>query len=277
MTILQADDSRLDDYRHLRDRDLSGARRAEGLFVGETIKIAETMLERPGLTRSVLASERMSARVREMIEHSASKDVPLFIASDATLEETAGFSVHRGVLAIGLRASLDTRRADAPPFTSGRLLVALDGLNNMDNVGAIFRSAAAFGVDGVLLSRDCHDPLYRKAIRVSMGHALRVPFAWSDDLASVIHAFRRARPELRVLAAACSPHARDIAEFESGGVGSAPSTLVIIGNEHSGISQSVLAAATDRVRIPIAEGVDSLNAAIAASIVLHRLSSIPRT
>lgn len=271
-------DPRLDDYRSLRDRDLSGARRSEGVFIGETIPILIAMLAQPGLTRSVLSSQRMAGRVEGAIAGacagaSDTAPPPHFVVNDTLLEQTAGFDVHRGVLAVGMRTPLDNRRADAPPFTTGRLLLALDSLNNIDNIGAIFRSAAAFGVDGVLLSRATHDPLYRKVVRVSMGNVLTTPYAWCDDLAATLLRLRELRPDLRVLAADCAGDARDIAEFDVR-VSIAPAPhIVIIGNEFEGISPSVLDAATHRVRIPIAAGVDSLNAAVAASIILHRLSS----
>ena len=273
--ILDLNDPRLDDYRFLRDRDLSGARRNEGLFVGETLPILTQMLAIPGVTRSILASQRMAERAAQVIAQSASPNVPLLIASDVIIEQTAGFDVHRGALAIGLRASLDCRTPFDSAFQSANLLVALDGVINMDNVGAIFRGAAAFGVGGVLLSKDSHDPLYRKALRVSMGYALTIPYAWCDDLASTISDMRARRPLLRVLAADCSRSAKDIADFDSQTHAETPPTMLIVGSEFEGISPLVLKASTDRVRIQIATSVDSLNAAVAASICLHRLAAKP--
>ncbi len=272
--IRDAGDARLDDYRNLRERDLSDARRAEGLFVGETIHIVERMLAQPGLVRSVLASERMVDRVAALIAASASPTTPLLVATEAIMETTAGFHVHRGVLAMGLRARLDSRAPLSAPFVEAHILLALDGLNNMDNVGSIFRAAAAFGVGGVLLSRTSHDPLYRKSIRVSMGHALEVPFAWCEDLGVTLDELGRAR-EGQVLAADSSADAPTIDDWLADEAGAAaidsPITLVI-GSEFDGISASVSAACTSRVRIPMAARVDSLNAAVAASILLHRLA-----
>ncbi len=273
--ILDFNDPRLDDYRFLRDRDLSGARRNEGLFVGETLPIITQMVASLGLTRSVLASQRMAERAAQIIAKSASPNVPLLIASDAIIEQTAGFDVHRGALAIGIRTQLDHRTPFEPAFQSAKLLIALDGVINMDNVGAIFRGAAAFGVGGVLLSKDSHDPLYRKALRVSMGYALTIPYAWCDDLAATIGHMRIQRPQLRVLAADCSRSAQDIADFDAHARADTPPTMLIVGSEFEGISAEVLKASTHRVRIPIATSVDSLNAAVAASICLHRLATTP--
>ncbi len=271
--ITDINDSRLGDYRFLRERDLSGSRRAQGVFVGETIAILEQMIAIPGLTKSVLASDRLAPRVLAACDCAVSPPPEVFVVDDALMRHTAGFDVHRGVLAIGRRASLDGRRVDSAPFTTATLLIALDGVNNMDNVGSIFRGAASFGVDGVLLSRTSHDPLYRKVVRVSMGYALRTPFVVCDDLAASLAQMRTARRDLRVLAAVCTRDARDIASFD-GRATTSPPTVLVVGSEYEGISAAVQAISTDRVRIPIAPGVDSLNAAVAASICLHRLSSI---
>ncbi|MSR45015.1 MAG: RNA methyltransferase [Phycisphaerales bacterium] len=266
-------DPRLNDYRCLRERDLSGARRAEGVFVGETLPILQQMLAIPHLTKSVLTSERRAERVVELVKHSSSDAIPIFVVDDALMKATAGFDVHRGVLAIGLRVQLDGRSPSERPFASGRLLVALDGVGNMDNVGSIFRSAAAFGVDGVILSRHAHDPLYRKCVRVSMGHVLHIPFAWSDDLATTLGHMRSQRRDLRILAAVCDRTAQDISELD-GRAAHTPPTLLVVGGEYDGISPTVRAISTACVRIPIASNVDSLNAAVATSVCLHRLSNL---
>jgi tRNA G18 (ribose-2'-O)-methylase SpoU len=270
-------DPRLDDYRFLRDRDLSGARRAEGLLVGETLPIIEIMLRVPGLTRSVLTSPRLAARTAAAIAASANPCTPHLIADESTLASLTGFHVHRGALAIGVRSAVERHQPQSDPFRTGMLLVALDEVSNMDNVGSIFRSCAAFGVDGVLLSRHSHDPLYRKALRVSMGHALTVPFAWCDDLAASLRELRTARPELRVLAADAGAHALSIHDVcaQQGGDRQKcdpPPTVLVIGAEFAGVSAAVREVADATVRIPIASGVDSLNAGVAAGICLHRLS-----
>jgi len=277
--IADPSDPRLDDYRFLRDRDLSGARRAEGLLVGETLPIIDIMLGIPNLTRSVLTSPRLAERTAAAIAASKHPHTPHFVAEESTLASLAGFHVHRGALAIGVRSAIERHQLRSDPFLRGTLLVALDDVSNMDNVGSIFRSCAAFGVDGVLLSRHSHDPLYRKALRVSMGHALTVPFTWCDDLASSLCDLRAARPSLHVLAADASPDATSIddacAQRACGGQdGHPPPTVLVIGAEFAGVSAAVRDGANARVRIPIAPGVDSLNAGVAAGICLHRLSQI---
>jgi len=278
--IADPSDPRLDDYRFLRDRDLSGSRRAEGLLVGETLPIIDIMLRVPGLTRSVLTSPRLAERAATMIASSATPSTPHFIADESTLASLTGFHVHRGALAIGVRSAVEHHHPLSDPFRTGNLLVALDEVSNMDNVGSIFRSCAAFGVDGVLLSRRSHDPLYRKALRVSMGHALTVPFAWCDDLAASLRDLRTSRPRLRILAADANPRAIDIDDVVSSHscndqqIEPTP-TVLVIGAEFAGVSDAVRREASHSIRIPIASGVDSLNAGVAAGICLHRLSRIP--
>jgi len=275
--IADPSDPRLDDYRFLRDRDLTGARRAEGLLVGETLPIIDIMLRVPGLTRSVLTSPRLAPRTAATIAASANPSTPHFIAEESTLASLTGFHVHRGALAIGVRSAVERHHPQSDPFRMGTLLVALDEVSNMDNVGSIFRSCAAFGVDGVLLSRHSHDPLYRKALRVSMGHALTVPFAWCDDLAASLRDLRAARPALRILAADAGAHAISIDDAcaqpsDEGRKCDPPPTVLVIGAEFAGVSAAVRSVACASVRIPIASSVDSLNAGVAAGICLHRLS-----
>jgi tRNA G18 (ribose-2'-O)-methylase SpoU len=277
--IADPSDPRLDSYRFLRDRDLSGSRRAEGLLVGETLPIIDIMLRVPGLTRSVLTSPRLAARAAAMIASSATPSTPHFIAEESTLASLTGFHVHRGALAIGVRSAVEHHNLLSESFLAGNLLVALDDVSNMDNVGSIFRSCAAFGVDGVLLSRHSHDPLYRKALRVSMGHALTVPFAWCDDLAASLRDLRSLRPRLRILAADANPRAIAIDDVVASQASSEQQTeptptVLVIGAEFAGVSDAVRREASQSIRIPIASGVDSLNAGVAAGICLHRLSRI---
>jgi len=285
-------DPRLDDYRFTRDRDLSGAREREGLLIAETLPVIDVLLEQhPGAARSVLCSDRMADRVQACVHGR----VPVLVAREELLSGVAGFTVHRGVLASAARAPLVARTPLDPPFLSADLLLACDGVRNMDNMGALFRIAAAFGVGGVLLSHDAHDPLYRKSIRVSMGHALRIPFARCASLAASISALREARggaaraepsqlgttrrdagrarsQGLRVLGADAGSVSgmpahpiSDAARSVSGPV------MLVVGEEHSGLRSDTIAACDGLVRIPMASGVDSLNVAVAAAICLSRL------
>ncbi len=287
-------DPRLDDYRFTRDRDLSGEREREGLLIAETLPVIEVLLEQhPGAARSVLCSERMAERVQAGVRGRA----PVLIADEALLSGVAGFAVHRGVLASAHRAPLLGRTPLDAPFLAADLLLACDGVRNMDNMGALFRIAAAFGVGGVLLSADAHDPLYRKSIRVSMGHALRIPFARCGSLAHSIAALKVARAgsggaapcgadggmhaggaagpcisPLRVLGA----DAGSVSGMPAVPIGDAARdvdgpVMLAVGEEHSGLRADTIAACDGLVRIPMATGVDSLNVAVAAAICLSRL------
>ena len=287
-------DPRLDDYRFTRDRDLSGAREREGLLIAETLPVIEVLLEQhPGAARSVLCSERMAERVQAGVRGRA----PVLIADEALLSGIAGFTVHRGVLASAHRAPLLGRTPLDPPFLAADLLLACDGVRNMDNIGALFRIAAAFGVGGVLLSADAHDPLYRKSIRVSMGHALRIPFARCTSLAESIAALKTVRARAVGAAPGGADDGRHAGEAagagitplhvlgaDAGTVSGMPAVpigqamravagpvMLVVGEEYSGLRPDTIAACDGLVRIPMATGVDSLNVAVAAAICLSRL------
>jgi tRNA G18 (ribose-2'-O)-methylase SpoU len=261
------DDPRVADYASVRDRDLLGPTGRAGLFVGETRLVVDRMLERPGMTRSVFVEHRHAAAMREAMDRSGNGGVPLYAASESTMEAIAGFSVHRGVLAIGHRpdaASLELDRL--PRDGSLRTVLVCEDITNIDNIGALYRNAAAFGVDAVVLSPSCHDHLYRKCLRVSLGHALAIPTvrsrAWPADLV-------RLRKEwgLHLIGLAIDGDARPIDEI------SVPERVaILVGSEFSGLSEQARHAADRLARIPMASGVDSLNVAVAAAIALHRFS-----
>lgn len=269
--VADASDPRVAAFRDIRERELAAR---TGLFVGETIIVLEAMLARPDAVRAILASPRMLARVRGLVAASGCR-APLYTASDAVLEELTGIDLHRGILATGERAPFEAvppaaflaRPHRAPPRT---FLVAED-ITNIDNIGQLFRIAAAFAADAVLLSPTCHDPLYRKSLRVSIGHALRVPAIraarWPDDLALL-----REATGAEIVATAIQSSvpldgvARAHAERPPRAV------AVVVGHESKGVSPEVRAIADRTVRIPMAAGVDSLNVAVSAAIALDRLS-----
>ena len=188
---------------------------------------------------------------------------PVYVADQAVMNDVAGFDIHRGALAIGERGTEPD--GDRLLATADRLLV-LEELTDHENVGALFRNAAAFGVDAVLLSPRCCDPLYRRAIRVSMGHVLHVPFARLADFDAL------AAAGFEVLALTPS---RDAEPIDAIAPDPPARWAVLIGAEGDGLSAAALGAATRRMRIPIRPGVDSLNAATAAAIALHRLTDRP--
>ena len=276
-SVRSPDDARLEPYLRVRDRDAMGPDGRPGLFVGESPLVIEAMLRTPGVeTISVLASERQRERAVELIESSRSSragtaDPLVLVAPDDVLNAVVGFDIHRGFLAVGRRPPLRTVREVVPAPEHAALLLLVEEINNIDNIGQLFRNAAAFGCDAVVLSPGCHDPLYRKSLRVSCGHALRVPFArsasWDADLAWI---GGDARCELVGMTGGGDRTLREAAErlraLEPRRV------AAVVGAEFAGLRPETLAACRHRVRIPMAPGVDSLNVGVAAGVVLSRLT-----
>jgi tRNA G18 (ribose-2'-O)-methylase SpoU len=225
--------------------------------------VVEKMLARPGVTKSVLAIPDQARQIAPL----AGPDVSVYAAPLAVMTQVAGFNIHRGVLAAGRRDAVERPRLDAGLLRQDRLTLLLsENIVNMDNIGLLFRNAAAFAVDGVLLGPRCHDPLYRKCLRVSIGHALSVPFARSRDWLADLEALRRAGVTL--IGAATGPGGLDL---ES--VPCPPKVGLVVGQEYEGLTPRTLELCDQVVRIPMAPGVDSLNVAVAAAICLHRLST----
>lgn len=182
-TVDHVEDPRLEDFRDIMARDGRGPDGRPGVFIGEQPLVVEAMLDHPGLVRRILVAENKRDWLERVLATCGDPDVEAIVAPKTLLESTAGFPIHRGILASGNRDGLDDRTLDEIVPNTGRpaTILVCESIRNIDNIGMLFRVAAAFGVDGVLLSPDCHDPLYRKSLRVSIGHALRIPFARSTD------------------------------------------------------------------------------------------------
>jgi tRNA G18 (ribose-2'-O)-methylase SpoU len=190
------------------------------------------------------------------------------VSSAEIMADVVGFHLNRGVLAVADRA----RRPTLAELTVGAsLLCVLEGVGDHENLGSLFRNAAGLGVSGVVLGPGCSDPLYRRSVRVSMGHVLRVPFtavtAWPDTL----HELRAMG--FRVLA--LTPRA-DAVPLPAA-VRPGDRTAVLLGSEGHGLTEAAMAAADERVRIPMSGDVDSLNVATAAAIALYSAVSLPGT
>ena len=276
-TVSSADDPRLEPYRRVRDRDALGPDGRPGLFVGESPLVIEAMLRAPGVeTISVLASERQRMRAEELIvsargDGAAGPGPLLLLAPDDVLNAVVGFDIHRGFLAVGRRPAPRHVREVVPGPSLDALLLVVEEVNNIDNIGQLFRNAAAFGCDAVLLSPGCHDPLYRKSLRVSCGHALRVPFARSADWARDL-AWLRGDAKFEVLGMTGSATTA-LHEAADGVALLRPRRVaVLVGAEFAGLSPAALEACSRRVRIPMAPGVDSLNVGVAAGVALSRLA-----
>lgn len=263
--ITDLNDSRVDDYRAIREKDL----RKEERFVVESATVLRVLVERSRFpTRSVLLAAPRLERLTPLLAR-LRDDVAIYTAEQQLLEQVIGFRFHRGVLAVGNRRGVPDANAWLAGLEPGpRRLVVLEGLTNHDNVGGVFRNAAAFRADGVLIDDRCCDPLYRRAIRVSGGAALFIPFARTAQSADLVPLLKQAG--FTCLALTPRRDALDLREFGT----SRPipeRVAVILGTEGPGLSEHLLNAADQRVKIDIDPGFDSLNVGTAGGIALHWL------
>lgn len=264
MDLIRIDDSRdgrVAAFLDIRERDLVGR---HGRFVAEGKVVLDILLSAGRFeAESVLVLENRLAGLADTLSK-APADLPVYFVSGEVMDRIAGFHLHRGILAIGRKGAQRTAEELLAELPANALALVLIGIANHDNVGSIFRNAAAFGADAIFLDPTCCDPLYRKAIRVSVGAALKVPFAsfaGTDGFTAALHS--RGFDQL-----ALSPGgATSIRDVERNG----PLALYL-GTEGQGLPKTLL----DRirtVRIDMARGFDSLNVAAASAIALHHFSS----
>ena len=263
--IASVDDPRLDDFRNVSDPALM---RDRGLFVVEGRLAVQRLLVSRFRTRALLVIESaLEGLEASLTAGRDDREVDVYITDSVQLRLVTGFRFHRGCLGLGERPGSGEDVVGLPPAAPGRPLVVLDAVSDPDNVGSIFRNAAAFGAAGVMLSPNCADPLYRKAIRTSMGTTLQLPFRVADEWPGVLERIREAGA--RVVALTPLEPAVDIEAFVRRGAGAG--VALLLGNEGDGVSRAALDLCDERVRIDIAPAVDSLNVANAAAIALQRL------
>jgi tRNA G18 (ribose-2'-O)-methylase SpoU len=258
-------DTRLSDFRDLttadRRPDRPGGR---GLVIAEGVVVVQRMLDSPYPVRALLGVRRRIEALAGDLAAYSNQDVPCYVASAELMADVVGFHLNRGVLAVADRAP----EPDLATVTgSARLLCVLEGVGDHENLGSIFRNAAALGVAGVLLGPGCSDPLYRRAVRVSMGHVLRVPFTRTEEWPDVLARLRG--DGFQVLA--LTPD-RDAIPLHKAVTPGRP-TALLLGSEGYGLTEPAMAAADERVRIPMSGGVDSLNVATAAAIAFHTVTT----
>ncbi len=262
--ISDADAPEVQFYRNLT----SGSRRAAEMrgelsyFIAEGQLVAEKLLASDYRLHSLLMTQDRLDLMGDLLHNVAA---PVYIVDSPTMHAIAGFEFHRGVLACGLRPDFDKSLA----LTLGtRIIIALEHVSNPDNVGGILRSVAALAGSkaSVIMGPGCADPLYRKCIRVSMGHVFRVPWACVNDLEATLRDLASEGAE--VLATTPSPTAVNLRELE---LPRASKVVVLMGAEGPGLSPNIMRTSTLRVRIPMAEGVDSLNVGVATALVLDRI------
>lgn len=263
ITIDDPDDPRLHDYVALTDVELRRRREpAEGLFIAEGEKVIRRARHAGYRMRSMLLSAKWVDVMRDVIDE---VPAPVYAVSPELAEQVTGYHVHRGALASMGRKPLP--EADDLLGTACRIVV-MESVNDHTNIGAIFRSAAALGMDAVLLSPDCADPLYRRSVKVSMGAVFSVPYARLDSWPRDLETVRAAG--FKLLALTPADKATDIDE-------AAPHRLervaLLLGAEGDGLSTQALVAADEWVRIPMAHGVDSLNVGAAAAVAFYAVAS----
>jgi len=263
ITITSLDDPRVEAFRDVRDKDLKGR---DHLFMAESELVLRRLLRMPDRLHCVFLSFQKYQRLADDLSV-LPDSTPVYIAEIDLMSEIAGFHVHRGVLASGYRPTLDELSLDKAlghlKTKKECLLIIAEGLTNVDNMGGLFRNAAAFGVDGIILDPTCCDPLYRKAIRVSMGHALSVPYAivqdWPGELTNL-----KQNWSIPLICAENTPTAKPLWTLPM-----YPRVGMIFGSEGHGLSADVLDLCDDICHIPMKEGVPSLNVANASAVFLY--------
>jgi tRNA G18 (ribose-2'-O)-methylase SpoU len=261
-------DPRLADYVDLRDVSLRKSLEAEhGLFIAEGEKVVRRAVEAGHEVRSFLMAPRWLAGLSDVLD--ASGDAPCYVVSEAVAESVTGFHVHRGALASLYRRPLP---GVDEVLAGARSVVVLEDIVDHANLGAVLRTAAALGIDAVLLSPRCADPLYRRAVKVGMGAVFSLPYARLDDWHGGLQSLRDRG--FTVVALTPAPDAAPLQQVLD------PSRVdrvaVVLGSEGHGLTQRWLASADVRARIPMAAGVDSLNVAAAAAIACYLVASVPR-
>lgn len=257
-------DARIAAFRDVKERDLTGR---EGMFVAEgevVLRVLSSAASQCQAVAVLIAEKRLEA-LRSILE-AFDDDVPVYLAGQDVLDAIAGFHLHRGILALGRKPealSLDQVLTRLEMHEGQQqVLVAASGIGNHDNMGGIFRNAAAFGAGVVLMDSACCDPFYRKAIRVSVGAVLRMPMVAGLSAAEMVTTLQARGWEVLAL----TPSAKMIlSDFVP-----SPRTVILLGSEGPGLSQAVIDSCTP-IGIRMAGGFDSLNVATTSGIALHHL------
>jgi tRNA G18 (ribose-2'-O)-methylase SpoU len=253
LNISDAHDPRIADYVALNDPELRrGLEAGEGFFIAESPHVVTNVARAGRRFRSVLVTPKQHAALAPVL---ARLTCPVYVADEQVLRTTVGFNLHRGAVAAVARwplPDLDTVLATA------RRVAVVERLNDHENLGVLFRNAAALGIDAVVLDHESADPLYRRCVRVSIGHVCTVPWTQYDDIGDIASA------AFDVVALTPAPDAIDLADYEW-----PQRCALVVGAEGHGLSDETLARADARVRIPMAPDVDSLNVATAAGIAFY--------
>jgi tRNA G18 (ribose-2'-O)-methylase SpoU len=255
-------DPRVEAFLDVRERDLVGR---QGRFVAEG-EVVLAAAARRGLIEAVLIDCKRAPSLASILAR-LDPATPVYTAAQGLLDAVVGFHIHRGILAIGRRPAEADPAALLAGLPARSLVLALFGIGNHDNMGGLFRNAAAFGVGAVLLAGDCCDPLYRKAIRVSVGATLTTPFARFAPDTDPVSLLQAAGFEPLALSPAGGERLIDLRPPAR--------TAVLLGSEGPGLPEALMARVRT-VAIPMSPGWDSLNVAVTGGIVLHHLAFAPR-
>ena len=258
-------DPRISAYRDIRERDLVGR---AGRFIAEGPVVLRLLVEAHASggrfeAESLLLLENRVDGLGEILAVMPS-DVAVYVASRDIMNAIAGFDIHRGVLALGKRKDAPSVETLLGHMAENALIVGACGIANHDNIGAIFRNAAAFGADAVLLDETCCDPLYRKALRVSVGAVLRLPYARQGSAEGMLNALTAAGFQIWGLSPAGAADIRDIRPAQR--------LALLTGTEGEGLPRPILQT-IHTAAIPQAPGLDSLNAGTATGIALFAIAS----
>jgi len=266
--IVDPADQRVDDYRELNSIAVRGEMEGAEFFMGEGYVPIERMLDSGHRMRSVLLHPKRLKRFIPTMAHPELAGVPVYVAEQDVIAEIVGFNMYRSVLASAFRAPMPTVGDLA---RACRRLVVLEALNDDQNVGAIARTARAFGIDGIVISPNCNDPYQRRTVRVSMGEILHMPVAraFVDDWPGAIDTLHANGFETWAM----TP---DVDAVDLWDMAVADKVAIVLGAEGHGLEAATKDAATHRVRIPISSDVDSLNVGHAAAVAFAVLGRPPR-
>lgn len=267
--IADPHDCRLDDFRDLNSIDRRpDLPTGKGLVIAEGVLVAQRMLASRFRPRALLGTDRRLTELLPDLTSPDAPDVPYYRVSAEVMAEVVGFHLNRGVLAAASRVP---EPSVAELVAGARTIAVLEGVNDHENLGSIFRNGAGLGVDAVVFGSGCADPLYRRSVRVSMGHALLVPFARSADWPGDLAMLRE--QGFRLLAMTPDPRA-ELLSSAMATVRDEP-LAVLVGAEGPGLSEQAMRASDMRVRIPMSRGTDSLNVATAAALAFYERIRLP--
>jgi len=261
MPILEVEsllDPRLWPYRNLKDKEIA---RHDRRFIAEGEQVVRRLLASKLAVESVLLARRKLPAIAPLIP----PNVTAWVADDDVVHGIIGFEFHSGVMACGFRP--DTQLADLPIAASGPVTLCIcQRITNTENLGALIRVSAAFGVDAMLLGESCCDPYFRQAVRVSMGSVFKLPIARSKDLLADL-ARLRSRHHIETFATVLHADATPLPAIKS-----PPRAALVMGNEADGLDAQTIAACDHRITLPMRLGTDSLNVATAAAVFLYHFT-----